>query len=599
MLSLAACECDPSVLDGLQYACATDNDCIAGRACRLGVCVDPNAFDGGTGGGDATGGGSTGGGDATGGGSTGGGSTGGGSTGGGSTGGGYSTGGGSMGGGSAGGDSTGGGSAGGGSTGGGSTGGGSTGGGSATGGSTGGGSTGGGSTGGGSAGGGSTGGGSTGGGSTGGGSSTVTFRAASNAKISAGTLAIPVPVGTTEGDVMLALVTVDNRTTTIVPNASTWNFVDHGGTLVGDGQSGGVWWKRAALVEPPTYSFNGGNNHMAGILLTYAGVDPVDPLDSYASAFATIAFPVPYVASFPIVRASFDGSRQVMLVVPDVPSVGMVTFGSVFGFTTRSDTMAVDWSHAYAADRALNAGDTAVFDQSITGPTGGHTYFGWNVVLRPAAATSLTRGPAWVQKFATRSLGPSAGLQVALSAQATSGNLLVAVIAAPSPVNPQFVSTLSWTQRAVTTSGGPYVAVFTAPVTASTASFFISAPTSDGGVSTRLTALGGEMNGVDPSVLDGAPVAAAGTSNLASLSAGSVNSNTFILTAAAFGQVPHAVTTTLASPFRTQLQLSDSQYGIETVIGTAIGAASFNNPQYFLNGTQRWGVVWVPLKGMP
>ena len=94
-------------------------------------------------------------------------------------------------------------------------------------------------------------------------------------------LAISTPPGTTEGDLLIAAVSVDAiyDGTPVAP--SGWNLLDCG--EVGSLNSFGVWWKLADADEPATHVFSWTDDeHVYGWMMRFTGHDTTNPIHAYA-----------------------------------------------------------------------------------------------------------------------------------------------------------------------------------------------------------------------------------------------------------------------------------------------------------------------------
>jgi GEVED domain len=109
------------------------------------------------------------------------------------------------------------------------------------------------------------------------------------------TLTIPVPAGTSSGDLLLATISTDSDETLDTPLG--WTVIDQGSS--GGAVTVAAYYRIATATEPASYTFTWGSiEQAAGAILRYSGVSTSNPVDAFGVATGTSASPTsPSVAT--------------------------------------------------------------------------------------------------------------------------------------------------------------------------------------------------------------------------------------------------------------------------------------------------------------
>jgi hypothetical protein len=193
-------------------------------------------------------------------------------------------------------------------------------------------------------------------------SANPTFRAASSAATTSGTLVIAQPAATAVNDVMIASIGVRPSSATLTPPEG-WTLVRRINNASGNTNALAVYRKVVSAAEPGSYSWTlAGSTHAVGGIQSFSGVDTASPID---------------VENGQTTASGLDHST---------PSVT----------TTLANTMVVT-SHTFASSRTWTppAGMTESFDQSSgAASSAGQSIAGNRVLQAGAGATGVKTATA-------------------------------------------------------------------------------------------------------------------------------------------------------------------------------------------------------------
>ncbi|MCZ7563967.1 MAG: LamG domain-containing protein [Burkholderiales bacterium] len=216
-------------------------------------------------------------------------------------------------------------------------------------------------------------------------SAAISYRTSGSNGVTAGSLSLTIPVGTGEGDLMVAIVSVRQRSVVQVTKPGGWT--DIAATQTGSGGNEIVQLLQYRLVTAGDVAAAGaswtwswaGTRNAAGVILVFRGVDPSNPVEASAQ------------------QAEFSGPDQNTITIPsvDVTGTGRMLVGAA---STRVDA-AIAWAAPMteAAERRVSSLTVsgAYEATAVTGgPTGtrvataganGVSRVGGMVALRPAA----------------------------------------------------------------------------------------------------------------------------------------------------------------------------------------------------------------------
>jgi len=96
-------------------------------------------------------------------------------------------------------------------------------------------------------------------------------------------IAIPVPAGVAQGNLLIAAVTIDGNAGSTLSTPAGWNLLSR---LSSGGNVGmGVWWRIAGPSEPANYSVNWTGNWQAyGWMMRFSGNNLTTPINAFSSA---------------------------------------------------------------------------------------------------------------------------------------------------------------------------------------------------------------------------------------------------------------------------------------------------------------------------
>jgi type II secretory pathway pseudopilin PulG len=103
-------------------------------------------------------------------------------------------------------------------------------------------------------------------------------------------LAVPIPTGTSSGDLLIAAVATDEDTSTTITTAAGWTQIDRG--VSGGAVTLGAWYKVAGASESaPTFTWTGGQQAY-GWMMRFTGQDATNPINGTpVAASSTSATP--------------------------------------------------------------------------------------------------------------------------------------------------------------------------------------------------------------------------------------------------------------------------------------------------------------------
>ncbi len=201
--------------------------------------------------------------------------------------------------------------------------------------------------------------------------------------------------GIADGDLVLFIANIDNGSTTVWPTPIAQGFHQIAQEFFGsDGQTYVASWK-IADHEPDKYAggYGAGRGSSAATitLLAIAGADPIQPINTFASEFATAAR-MPTVATSTGVETTVPNTTLIYAAGADwLGEAGSNTVTVPDGFTKLAafgdkGGMSWDWTSQMVAYRAQPA---AGLSGPITGTLLGSVMgMGWTVVLAIAPASS-------------------------------------------------------------------------------------------------------------------------------------------------------------------------------------------------------------------
>ncbi|MBN1873625.1 MAG: VWA domain-containing protein, partial [Anaerolineae bacterium] len=171
-------------------------------------------------------------------------------------------------------------------------------------------------------------------------------------------LTINKPSGTTEGDLLIAILSTDGNETLSPP--SGWTEIDRG-TAQGNAATLGVWYKVAGVSEPGFYTFTWSRAEQAvGAILRYSGADTGDPIN--ASAHNTGNNDSPRA---PSITTTVDNARILRIYGADDDDLYFAPYppGYTGRFNEKSSTD--NWWHSTAT--SAGAADTLQLSHGSTG----------------------------------------------------------------------------------------------------------------------------------------------------------------------------------------------------------------------------------------
>ncbi|MFC1481220.1 Calx-beta domain-containing protein [Candidatus Neomarinimicrobiota bacterium] len=259
----------------------------------------------------------------------------------------------------------------------------------------------------------------------------ITFETISIAKETVGLreLTIAKPVGTVEGDVLIAVLSTDANRVLVAPDVN-WAQIEHrsnSATLAS-------WWKAAGPAEPDSYTFTWNANEKAvGAILRYTGINTLNAVDTSVTKTGYGKFPwtaelttnidgalilqvlgvddddlpVPTWLAYPtgmdgrFSEESSSGSGTVSAALADIQqsSAGLVDSTNFTlllneGWVTATIALAPGEEVAFALDssRVSENSDTARIDLLLTGLTGTAVHFDYSVVGGTAGGSDYVMG---------------------------------------------------------------------------------------------------------------------------------------------------------------------------------------------------------------
>src|SRR5262249_11448319 len=114
----------------------------------------------------------------------------------------------------------------------------------------------------------------------------ISLKASSTAAADATSVAVSIPTGTAQNDVMLAQIAVIGGTGQTITPPSGWTLIRRDNSTNKDAQA--IYYKVAGSSEPASYTFtvSASNKIVAGIV-SYSGVDVSNPIDVSSGANGT------------------------------------------------------------------------------------------------------------------------------------------------------------------------------------------------------------------------------------------------------------------------------------------------------------------------
>lgn len=201
-----------------------------------------------------------------------------------------------------------------------------------------------------------------------------------SAKSTAGNATCTKPTGVVSGDVMVAIVYINDKTSTVTaPNG--WTLLDSiGGT--------NAWRLQSYVVvaggsEPANYTWTNASGYTDALIVAYIGVDNVNPVDVHAGQQAT--------------ATSVTAPSVTTTVANDMLIVGASTFSGV-AFNTATGWTLLDEADGVAMfyDHSVSSsGATGTFSFTYSGGASSDTV-GLTVALKPAGGGG---GTAWNQNL--------------------------------------------------------------------------------------------------------------------------------------------------------------------------------------------------------
>lgn len=99
------------------------------------------------------------------------------------------------------------------------------------------------------------------------------------------TLAVGIPAGTSQGDLLIAAVAADGDVSSSIaaPMGHGWTLIDRSAN--GNAVTLGAWWKIAGSSEPANHTFTWtGNRQAYGWMMRFTGQDPSNPINVFAAS---------------------------------------------------------------------------------------------------------------------------------------------------------------------------------------------------------------------------------------------------------------------------------------------------------------------------
>lgn len=115
----------------------------------------------------------------------------------------------------------------------------------------------------------------------------ITYQAFNEAKAASDltSLAVPVPSGTTTGDLLITAVATDGSTESTISPPAGWTLIDRG--VYNSAVTLGAWWKIAGASEAsPTLTWTGGEQAY-GWMMRFTGHDAANPINAFSTGGQT------------------------------------------------------------------------------------------------------------------------------------------------------------------------------------------------------------------------------------------------------------------------------------------------------------------------
>ncbi|WPB73827.1 cell wall anchor protein [Archangium violaceum] len=321
---------------------------------------------------------------------------------------------------------------------------------------------------------------------------TVSFRGVSSASGQGLTsLSIPAPAGVQDGDVVLARLTNRNNVNAVLTPPAGW-------TQLRSDQSASaiktwVLYKVATATEPSSYTFTLDlSSYMAGTLVAYSGVDPLNPIDTHSgqkngdsAAFTTPALTTSGAEGL----AVWFGSQVWTGAACPAPGITPPT-----GFTVKEDTCLTSSSTGllfHVAESALGAAGTQT-------PFNGSSVFAHTNTAEVVALRGLPPPPGPGVAFRSTSQASAlaaTSLTITAPAGAEEADLLLARLSNRNQVGATITPPAGWTLLRTDQSSSQLKSwVFYKVATASEASSFAFAIDIASNIAGSIDA----FSGVDP-----------------------------------------------------------------------------------------------------
>jgi type II secretory pathway pseudopilin PulG len=228
-------------------------------------------------------------------------------------------------------------------------------------------------------------------------------------------LAVPIPAGTSQGDLLIAAVATDEDTSgSIIPPAGQgWTMINRG--AYSGAVTLGAWWKNAGASEPVIHTFSwSGNQQAYGWMMRFTGHDAANPINALSYGGTTSSNPTsPEVTSTvsccQILRLGAFNNDDIIIDTPGLANNSPITMdesasssaGAVNYLTfgegkrnTNSTSVVITAPASVSSGNLLIA--AVVTDGSTSGSIAAPVGGGWTLLNRGSdSGNNMTLGIWW------------------------------------------------------------------------------------------------------------------------------------------------------------------------------------------------------------
>jgi hypothetical protein len=223
-----------------------------------------------------------------------------------------------------------------------------------------------------------------------------------------GAVNIPKPSSTTQGDLLLMMISTDNDGTWTWPAG----FTDIGSGIIGDccgadGQTLGIAWKRATNAEPSNYTttITSGSLSFASTMLRITGAHPTSPIDVYDHAISAsdITAPPAVTITTPSITPLVNNDLILWVATGDSHYTGNYTYTLPSGLThiagPNNNSVWSSLEIAGVAQTTATATGTLSGTVDLDNPGTGMSWLGFSVAIRSLStydAVEVCNGSNWM-----------------------------------------------------------------------------------------------------------------------------------------------------------------------------------------------------------